>query len=638
MKFFYFVCGSTFIALVLITLSLRSESTSFIGIADAKEMVINAETAVEVKDIFIVPGQQVASGDTLVELRSPELDMKRSQLRIDYETRMTEIVSELQQLESQCKINRQLVRKLRSISAEDLEVADNSDNPASIRIRNLKLELARLKKLTAIMDDNLHNHVSFTAAPNQSVQVEDPATSPDSPRLHSDRPNRLFIIAPCSGVIGTVYYKKGQMVDSFDSIATLHAEYPSFVQGYIPENRYSTVAIGQRVRVRSTADRTREVFGDVIGVGSRIVEYPIRLRKAPEILMWGREVTVRIPEKNSFLLGEKVMIDIVDSRENKPMHGLSRLLPSTAYASPLAADAAQTTPEFPPLQDIRTTPDAPIEASGAVYLPELRRYCLISDESDRLFLMDSSGRITRDVPIKGLPSIDDLEGICQDSRGNIYLTSSQNPTKKGKLPSNRRLLVRLKRSGESFEVTGEVRLLDLLIDAAKPEPTAAWTRLIRIDEEERSPDIEGIAWQDSSLFLSFKNPLLEGRSAIICIKNIDAVFAHHTLSSSAVELWRQLPLTDAKTGIVYHISDMQFVGADLYVLGCGTVPRRSRQTPAGRLWALRAADGRLDLVRDFGESKPEGLAWDAQSRAMFITFDNGAHRSSQMTIIKGMQP
>ena len=54
------------------------------------------------------------------------------------------------------------------------------------------------------------------------------------------------------------------------------------------------------------------VEGDVVGVGSRIVEYPVRLRKRQDIQIWGREVLIKIPENNAFLLGEKVRIS--DSR------------------------------------------------------------------------------------------------------------------------------------------------------------------------------------------------------------------------------------------------------------------------------------------------------------------------------------
>ena len=52
---------------------------SFHGIADTKEMVIRAEFGVEIKKMRITPGQRVFTGDTLVEMRSPEIELKISE-------------------------------------------------------------------------------------------------------------------------------------------------------------------------------------------------------------------------------------------------------------------------------------------------------------------------------------------------------------------------------------------------------------------------------------------------------------------------------------------------------------------------------------------------------------------------------
>ena len=46
------------------------------------------------------------------------------------------------------------------------------------------------------------------------------------------------------------------------------------------------------------------------------------------------------------------------------------------------------------------------------------------------------------------------------------------------------------------------------------------------------------------------------------------MFSKKVLNSSAVKLWNQLDLKDKKTGNQFRISDMQFIGDDLYVLSC----------------------------------------------------------------------
>ena len=48
--------------------------------------------------------------------------------------------------------------------------------------------------------------------------------------------------------------------------------------------------------------------GEVLGMSSRIVPYPIRLLKMVDMPLYGREVMIRVPDKNGLLLGEKVTI------------------------------------------------------------------------------------------------------------------------------------------------------------------------------------------------------------------------------------------------------------------------------------------------------------------------------------------
>ena len=51
--------------------------------------------------------------------------------------------------------------------------------------------------------------------------------------------------------------------------------------------------------------------GKVIGLGSRIVEIPSRLRKIEAIKAYGREVLIEISKENCFLQNEKVSIKFI---------------------------------------------------------------------------------------------------------------------------------------------------------------------------------------------------------------------------------------------------------------------------------------------------------------------------------------
>jgi len=80
--------------------------------------------------------------------------------------------------------------------------------------------------------------------------------------------------------------------------------------------------VKDKVRVVSMANKSAATIGEVVGVGARIVEYPLRLRKRPDIQMWGREVQILIPPENQFLLGEKLIITPVRLRERPAGSGI----------------------------------------------------------------------------------------------------------------------------------------------------------------------------------------------------------------------------------------------------------------------------------------------------------------------------
>ena len=50
--------------------------------------------------------------------------------------------------------------------------------------------------------------------------------------------------------------------------------------------------------VTALSDGKRTIKGTVVGVGARFVPYPVRLRKHPDLQIWGREVHVRISDNN----------------------------------------------------------------------------------------------------------------------------------------------------------------------------------------------------------------------------------------------------------------------------------------------------------------------------------------------------
>ena len=289
MKKLYFIWIVVLIILVIISLQYKGESTGFYGIADAREVVINSGNPVEIKKIHVVQGQSIKEGDTLVELSRPELDMKINEItnqlrqtKKQKSVKVNSIKAQIKELQAQYERNKKLTAELKSVKKENPStVQDNSQHPILIKIENLKREL----QLAA-----------------------SPAQIKNELNLLMEEKGKLTIFAQINGIIGSVNAKEGEKVSPFTPIITVHTKSPSYVKGYIHEDVYNKVTIGQEVTIASLSDINNSIEGEVVGVGSRIVEYPVRLRKRPDFQIWGREIIIKIPSENNLLLGEKVRI------------------------------------------------------------------------------------------------------------------------------------------------------------------------------------------------------------------------------------------------------------------------------------------------------------------------------------------
>ncbi|MBN1307133.1 MAG: biotin/lipoyl-binding protein [Chitinispirillaceae bacterium] len=337
MKRYYVVCIGIGAVLTGITLSYRNEPTKFYGIADTKETIMNSEEGVEIKKLCVVQGQAVKAGDTIAVLDQPELAIRINEIEntleeyrklLKYQTRMNdadrrqyqaeqkekinEIKTEISELEAQYARNVKLVDELGSLRREKKMIAEIEDGTNTLleQINGLKRQL-EAAEYTLNVDINRQKLLKNTDDPTQS-QIRRYTRELE---LLQEQQRQLIKTAPISGMIGMVKFKEGEKVSPFDTILTLHAAAPSYVKGYIHENVYSHVTVGDTVEVQSFADAKQGIKGEVVGVGSRIVEYPERLRKRQDIPVWGREVLLKIPENNSFLLGEKVLISVIEKKK-----------------------------------------------------------------------------------------------------------------------------------------------------------------------------------------------------------------------------------------------------------------------------------------------------------------------------------
>lgn len=271
-------------AVIWITFSYKGKSTSFCGIAETMKIAVTSENPTEIKRISVVEGQSVIRGQRLVELENPKLTIQ-----------INDISHELERRKAEYDINKALAAGLKSIGKGEERGESTTSHLPALSVNPREVQAGPGQKPMG--------------GPKSPAEIRVEQLEEKLSLLKLEK-SKLNIYAKISGIIGSVNFKPGEKVAPFVPILTLHTKSPLFVKGYIHEDVYSHVSIGQRVDVRSLTDTESSITGTVVGVGARVVEYPVRLRKNPNVQAWGREVVVEIPEDNPFILGEKVLINV----------------------------------------------------------------------------------------------------------------------------------------------------------------------------------------------------------------------------------------------------------------------------------------------------------------------------------------
>ncbi len=634
---------------IAITLFYNIESSSFYGIAETREIVVNFEGAVEIKRISVTEGQSVEKGAILVELTSPDLMLKINhishqleqlkaqkgvdksevlsrlrQLKAEKVAKENELENQIVQLENQYTINKSLLSGLKSISKNN-EVQDyNNNSPIQLKIRNLKKELSLSVNPLIIQIELLNKTLANSENPIE-IQVE---RLENELNILREEKTKLNIYAQISGIIGSVNFKPGAKVTPFAPILTLHTKTPSFVKGYIYENVYSPIAMGECVNVVSLAAAETVIKGCVVGIGARIVEYPVRLRKHPDMQVWGREVVIRIPVNNKFILGEKVMIAASEKKQGFA-YKLKKLLKiSESIAGGTRTDTIISNhPVILPVVPLETKG---IEASAALYLKDIDKYMLLSDDtpdnSPLVFIMDLNGRVIKETLIEGSDKINDMESVAEGQNGVLYIASSLGAGKKGKVKKSGKRLISVRRSGDTFSLIGMVDLHSLLKESALKESEAEWAGFILDGIAGKSLDIEGLFYRDGALFLGFKAPLLNGQSMILKISDIDNVIKNKN-KTCQISLWQSVQLKGQEV-----ISGMLYINDILYITG--TPLKKKAGTRSGSLWKFDEKTGVVIRLIHFENFQPEGIAAGKNKDTLMICFDQGRNKKSNYCNIR----
>ena len=324
-NWFYGFVAILFVAMLYISAKFfKGSANSAVGIAQAKEYKINSEKASLVKTITVVPGQQVRSGDLLIELTSADLEMdiekltnrltvmraeqvakskmvasEAAYIRAGEGVQQEEITSEIEQTKSEIQLNHELTKSFTSDTT-----AANTASPLHVKIRSLETQQRRHQQAIdiRIQDIEKKNDLEQVQMTNQIRLLEQELG------LLQQEKKKLSKYAVADGVIGNVYIKAGEQVASFTPLVSLTPLRPTTVVAYLVGNRNTEMGVGSTVIVLAYGiPSTSPVTGKVIGYGS-VSELPDILQKSTAVKAFGREVFIEISGDNDFANGQKVLI------------------------------------------------------------------------------------------------------------------------------------------------------------------------------------------------------------------------------------------------------------------------------------------------------------------------------------------
>jgi len=323
-NWFYLFIGVFFVAMMFVSLKFfRGSAHTSVGIAYSKEYKINSEKSALVKLINVVPGQEVKTGDKLVELTSQslEIDIEKLQNRISIlieekseKTKLAaskiayikaeqgvdieEINASIKQAESEYQLNRKLTKEFSAPTDTTRDV----NNPLDVKIGSLKKQRTKLEEAIAIKVKDI---LQESETDKQLLQNQIDLLKQEL-ELHQVERSKLTKYAEADGVVGNVFVKTGQQVEGFAPLLSVNPQFPAMVIGYMVGKKES-LAVGAKVTVLSYEHKDVQIDGKVIGFGS-VVELPQILQKSTAVKAFGREIFIEVTAGNGLATGEKVLI------------------------------------------------------------------------------------------------------------------------------------------------------------------------------------------------------------------------------------------------------------------------------------------------------------------------------------------
>jgi len=327
-KLFYLAWIVVVIFLLLVSYVFKDSRETIMAIVEPQRFAVSFLKPVEVKDIYVIPGQEVKPGDKLLRVDRPDLVMdlvkkendlksllaekkwakedvskKLQVLEIETTTKRTKIDADVGRLKAVMEGNENLAREFGELAnyRDTINRYGSDYYQVEINSREREKQLlndfyeAEIRRLNSSLNEKLELFAI------KAEQIEEEIIELEQEKVS------LTQYAKMEGTVGNVYAEINELVPPYTTVISIYEANPTIIRAFMNELKKYPVKPGDKVQVESM-NRYYTIEGEVTEVGSRIVEFPDRLHIQGLFKPRGQEIFIEIPAENNFLNGESVFV------------------------------------------------------------------------------------------------------------------------------------------------------------------------------------------------------------------------------------------------------------------------------------------------------------------------------------------
>ncbi len=321
-------------SLAFVYSKISQEAEVFYGFTQSNQVKINFDKETTIREILVKPGQSVQKGQVLLRASNATVPLTLNNLQVDSallaeKTKQDEeaikyqinhlrnelkaakdkLDFEIQQLSQEIQMNKKIYSEVKGLDTNQVSV----NNP-------LKLKLEGLYKQRSSIIHSYNQQIKYQNALLQNVRepYNIHFNKMEKEKVyHKGLLNDLTVTAPVKGIVQDILCHSNEHLSPFTPMIVINEWVPNQVKSYIHESLNVHLEKGTLVKVYALYHPENYVIGEIVGLGTSIVEIPERLRKNPDFKTYGREIMVSIPSSNTFLQNEKVKLSLLDHLEKE---------------------------------------------------------------------------------------------------------------------------------------------------------------------------------------------------------------------------------------------------------------------------------------------------------------------------------